>query len=118
MVVSSGTSPSTLSTREFFALQMTAFRLIRIRSAITHGISHVVGDVAVGKMADLVLWKPEYFGAKPEMVLKSGVIAWAQVRYRARDHPFCQLKRWYSGWRSEWRYSNRSALVLKADVGR
>jgi urease alpha subunit len=32
-------------------------------------------------MADLVLWKPENFGAKPEMVLKSGVIAWAQVRF-------------------------------------
>lgn len=49
-------------------------------SAITHGISHLVGQVAVGTLADLVLWKPENFGAKPEMVLKSGVIAWAQVR--------------------------------------
>lgn len=48
-------------------------------SAITHGISHLVGQVAVGTLADLVLWKPENFGAKPEMVLKSGVIAWAQV---------------------------------------
>lgn len=50
-------------------------------SAITHGMSHIVGHVAVGTLADLVLWKPENFGAKPEMVLKSGVIAWAQVRY-------------------------------------
>ncbi|KAI0757817.1 urease [Daedaleopsis nitida] len=50
-----------------------------INPAITHGISHLVGEVAVGKLADLVLWKPENFGAKPEMVLKSGVIAWAQV---------------------------------------
>lgn len=48
--------------------------------AITHGISHLVGQVAVGTLADLVLWKPENFGAKPEMVLKSGVITWAQVR--------------------------------------
>jgi urease alpha subunit len=48
-------------------------------SAITHGISHMVGHVAVGTLADLILWKPENFGAKPEMVLKSGVIAWAQV---------------------------------------
>lgn len=47
--------------------------------AITHGISHLVGQVAVGQLADLVLWKPENFGAKPEMVLKSGVIAFAQV---------------------------------------
>ncbi|KAJ3514649.1 hypothetical protein NLJ89_g2245 [Agrocybe chaxingu] len=50
-----------------------------INPAISHGISHLVGHVAVGTLADLVLWRPENFGAKPEMVLKSGVIAWAQV---------------------------------------
>jgi urease len=50
-----------------------------VSSAITHGISHLVGHVAVGTLADLVLWKPENFGSKPAMVLKSGVIAYAQV---------------------------------------
>ncbi|KAF8274735.1 hypothetical protein EI94DRAFT_1775706 [Lactarius quietus] len=50
-----------------------------INPAITHGISHLVGQVTVGALADLVLWKPENFGSKPEMVLKSGVIAWAQM---------------------------------------
>jgi len=50
-----------------------------VNPAITHGISHVVGQVAVGLLADLVLWKPENFGAKPEMVVKSGVIAWCQM---------------------------------------
>ncbi|KAI0711909.1 urease [Cerioporus squamosus] len=50
-----------------------------INPAITHGISHLVGQVAVGTLADLVLWKPENFAAKPEMVIKSGVIAWAQM---------------------------------------
>ncbi|TFK27820.1 urease [Coprinopsis marcescibilis] len=50
-----------------------------INPAITHGISHLVGQLAVGTLADLVLWKPENFGSKPEMVLKSGVIAWAQM---------------------------------------
>ncbi|KAJ3725671.1 urease [Lentinula guzmanii] len=50
-----------------------------INPAITHGISHVVGHIAVGTLADLVLWKPANFGAKPEMVLKSGVIAWSQM---------------------------------------
>jgi urease alpha subunit len=59
-----------------------AYRLIPT-SAITHGISHLVGQVAVGMLADLVLWKPENFGVKPEMVLKSGVIAWAQVGHFA-----------------------------------
>jgi urease len=48
-------------------------------SAITHGISHLVGHIAPGTLADLVLWKPENFGAKPEMVLKAGVIALSQV---------------------------------------
>ncbi|KAF4614281.1 hypothetical protein D9613_007992 [Agrocybe pediades] len=50
-----------------------------INPAITHGISHVVGDIAENKLADLVLWKPENFGVKPEMVLKGGVIVWAKI---------------------------------------
>jgi urease subunit alpha len=50
-----------------------------INPAITHGISHEVGSVEVGKLADLVLWKPAFFGAKPEMVIKGGFIAWAQM---------------------------------------
>ncbi|KAG6901125.1 Urease, partial [Termitomyces sp. Mi166 len=48
-------------------------------SAITHGMSHLIGHVAVGTLADLVLWKPENFGSKPEMVLKSGVIVVAPM---------------------------------------
>ena len=50
-----------------------------INPAITHGISHVVGSIEVGKIADLVLWKPAFFGAKPSMILKSGMIAAAQM---------------------------------------
>jgi urease subunit alpha len=50
-----------------------------INPAIAHGISHLVGSVEVGKLADLVLWKPAFFGAKPELVVKGGVIAWAQM---------------------------------------
>lgn len=50
---------------------------ITINPAIAHGISHVLGSVEVGKMADLVLWEPAFFGAKPRMVLKNGVISWA-----------------------------------------
>lgn len=48
-----------------------------INPAITHGISDYVGSIEVGKMADLVLWKPAFFGAKPEIVLKSGMIVHA-----------------------------------------
>ena len=50
-----------------------------INPAISHGISHEVGSVEVGKLADLVLWKREFFGVKPELVIKGGFIAWAQM---------------------------------------
>ncbi len=50
-----------------------------INPAITHGIAEYVGSVEVGKLADLVLWKPAFFGVKPEKVLKGGMIAWAQM---------------------------------------
>jgi urease subunit alpha len=48
-----------------------------INPAITHGLSHLVGSIEVGKLADLVVWRPAYFGVKPSLVLKSGMIAWA-----------------------------------------
>jgi urease subunit alpha len=50
-----------------------------INPAITHGIAHEVGSIEAGKLADLVLWKPAFFGVKPELVLKGGFIAWAQM---------------------------------------
>lgn len=50
-----------------------------INPAITHGIAAHVGSVEVGKLADLVLWRPAFFGVKPDLVLKSGMIAWAQM---------------------------------------
>ena len=50
-----------------------------INPAITHGISDYVGSVEVGKLADLCLWKPAFFGVKPEIVLKGGAIAYAQM---------------------------------------
>ena len=50
-----------------------------INPAIAHGVGHVVGSIEVGKLADLVLWKPAFFGMKPELVLKGGVIAWGQM---------------------------------------
>jgi urease subunit alpha len=46
-----------------------------INPAITHGISHEVGSIEVGKWADLVLWRPAFFGVKPTLILKGGAIA-------------------------------------------
>ena len=50
---------------------------ITINPAIAHGISHLLGSVEVGKVADLVLWEPGFFGAKPKLVLKNGMISWS-----------------------------------------
>lgn len=52
---------------------------VTINPAIAQGISHVVGSVEVGKMADLVLWEPAFFAAKPKMVIKGGMISWAMM---------------------------------------
>ena len=59
------------------------FRVLRyvakvtINPAIIQGVSHLIGSVEKGKVADLVLWQPQFFGAKPYMVIKSGTIAWS-----------------------------------------
>ncbi len=50
-----------------------------INPALSHGIAHEVGSVEVGKLADLVLWKPAFFGAKPALVIKGGMIAYAPM---------------------------------------
>jgi urease subunit alpha len=50
-----------------------------INPAIAHGFAGETGSVEVGKLADLVLWRPAFFGARPELVIKGGFIAWAQM---------------------------------------
>jgi urease subunit alpha len=50
-----------------------------INPAITHGVSHLVGSIEVGKLADLVLWKPAFFGVKPSLIVKSGMIGFAPM---------------------------------------
>lgn len=61
------------------------FRVLRyiakvtINPAITYGFSDILGSVEKGKMADLVLWEPAFFGTKPKMVIKGGVISWAAM---------------------------------------
>lgn len=50
---------------------------ITINPAITQGVSHIIGSVEVGKMADLVLWEPQFFGAKPKLIIKGGMINWS-----------------------------------------
>ncbi len=50
-----------------------------VNPAIAHGVAHDVGSVEQGKWADLVLWQPAFFGVRPELVLKGGLVAWAQM---------------------------------------
>lgn len=50
-----------------------------INPAIAHGVSHIVGSVEVGKLADLVLWEPAFFGIKPALILKGGTIPYAPM---------------------------------------
>jgi urease subunit alpha len=50
---------------------------VTINPAITHGVAHEIGSIEAGKLADLVLWKPAFFGVKPEIILKGGFIAWS-----------------------------------------
>lgn len=72
------------------------FRVLRyvakvtINPAITHGISTVLGSVAPGKIADLVLWDPRFFGAKPKMVIKGGLISYSAMGDPNASLPTCQ----------------------------
>ncbi|KAE9976814.1 hypothetical protein EG328_002404 [Venturia inaequalis] len=50
-----------------------------INPAVTQGMGHLIGSIEVGKLADLVLWAPDNFGVKPKMVVKSGMISYAQM---------------------------------------
>ena len=68
------TTPSTTTTRVLRYLAK-----VTIEPAITHGIADHVGSLRPGRLADIVLWKPAYFGVKPELVLKAGFAAWAPL---------------------------------------
>lgn len=52
---------------------------LTINPALAHGLAHEVGSLEVGKLADIVLWDPAYFGAKPKMIIKGGMISWAAM---------------------------------------
>jgi urease subunit alpha len=69
-----------------------------INPAISHGIAHEVGSVEIGKLADLVVWRPAFFGVKPEVILKGGLIAMANMG------------------RSECEYSHSTADVLSSAI--
>ncbi|WP_221349502.1 urease subunit alpha [Streptomyces beigongshangae] len=90
-----------------------------INPAITHGIDHEVGSVEVGKLADLVLWEPKFFGVKTHMVIKGGQIAYAQIGDANASiptpQPFLPRPVWGAGGRSPGANSFNFVAGLAAD---
>ena len=78
MKVQRGSLPEDSSRNDNFRVRRYIAKY-SINPALTHGIADYVGSVEVGKLADLVLWKPMFFGVKPDLVLKSGTIAAAAM---------------------------------------
>ena len=72
------------------------FRVLRylakltINPAVTHGISHLVGSLEPGKLADIALWPVGYFGVKPKMVIKGGMVSWAVMGDPNGSIPTCE----------------------------
>ncbi|WP_322015014.1 urease subunit alpha [Paraburkholderia sp. J12] len=78
MKVQRGTLPGDSARNDNFRVKRYVAKYT-INPAITHGISHEVGSVEPGKWADLVFWEPAFFGIKPSLILKGGMIALAQM---------------------------------------
>lgn len=94
-----------------------------INPAISHGISHEVGSVEKGKLADIVLWKPDFFGVKPALIIKGGMIVAAPMGDPNASIPTPQPVRYRTmfgalgGARSETSISFFSKAALEAGVG-
>jgi urease subunit alpha len=90
-----------------------------INPAITHGIAHEVGSVEVGKLADLVLWKPALFGTKPSLIIKGGLIAAAPMGDPNASIPTPQPVHYRPMFAAvgRARYSTRMTFLSKAGLG-
>jgi urease subunit alpha len=71
---------------------------VTIEPAITHGIASHVGSLAPGRLADVVLWKPAYFGVKPELVIKGGHPAWSPLGEGNATVEGAEPTRYAAGW--------------------
>ncbi len=83
---------------------------VTIEPAITHGLADHVGSLAPGRLADIVLWRPAYFGVKPDLVLKSGYAAWAPLGEGNASVERAEPTRY----RPDWGGSGRAAASLSA----
>ncbi|GAC1564452.1 MAG: urease subunit alpha [Vulcanimicrobiaceae bacterium] len=87
-----------------------------INPAIAHGIATHVGSIEVGKMADLVLWKPAFFGVRPDIVIKGGSIAWAAMGDPGASIPTPQPVRMRPMWASFGRGPQRAAVTFVSQL--
>ena len=88
-----------------------------INPAIAHGISHEVGSVEPGKLADLVLWKPAFFGAKPAIIVKGGLIAAAPMGDPNASIPTPQPVHYRSMFGSMGRACNSTSMIFMSQAG-
>ena len=89
-----------------------------INPAIAHGINEYIGSVETGKMADLVLWEPSFFGAKPKMIIKGGMVSLSVMGEANASIPTCQpeLLRYMFGAYGKAKGSTCATFVSKAAV--
>jgi urease subunit alpha len=94
---------------------------VTVEPAIVHGIATEVGSLAPGRMADIVLWRPERFGVRPELVLKAGVFAWGALGQGnasvERAHPVRQGPHWGGSGRAAASIATTFVSRLALDAG-
>ena len=83
-----------------------------INPAISHGISHEVGSIAEGKLADLVLWKPAFFGVKPSIIIKGGMISSANMGDPNASIPTPQPVHYRNMFGSSGRSMNETSMIF------
>jgi urease subunit alpha len=88
-----------------------------IEPAITHGLSAHVGTLAPGRLADIVLWKPAYFGVKPELVLKGGFRAWAPLGEGNSTVKRAEPTRYAADWGGTGRAGAAASLTFVSERG-
>ena len=87
-----------------------------INPAIAHGVAHEIGSVEVGKLADLVLWNPAFFGYRPQLVIKGGSIAWAAMGDPAASIPTPQPVRMRPMWAALGRAPQHAAVTFVSQL--
>ncbi|NIY82370.1 urease subunit alpha [Vibrio hepatarius] len=89
-----------------------------INPAITHGMAHEIGSIEVGKLADLVLWKPAFFGVKPSVILKGGMIAMAPMGDPNASIPTPQPVHYRSMFGSYGKASNNTSMLFVSQAAK